>query len=1153
MGKTCHAEQHLRFQRTGAFMSQYYSWHNAGQLTTDVKGKYIFALRSGQMEVLGNDGRWLGAIIDDASKITAVEALDDDLVAVASDSGEVAIWSLETMRKIAITKENFGDRLVLILHHRQSQTIAAYSRNGRLTVYRLPTLERIGSISLGSERCRQIISSQLNGEINCIEMSGNVIAIRFTGANLSSSSKTMHPDGLRFFSTDSKSQVEVAITRKGCATYRTNALSNAWQDVEPNCQQALMALPSPDGQWLAVAKPQGLIEFTELDTQKRHAATFVMGSGAPAMTWSRDSRYLLINAEALPSQGYPAQIVRHDPRLSQSSNAFSGMVAHLIASDVATVGENMVLCASDGYIELWNTTEMRRVQRLFKLKSSCRHLAVHDNNNLIAAVDDTGELIVFDLNKSVTIAKTALNGKEWLSIDFLRTNHNKIQVIAAAPSGAIYAFDLSINTTTKLPIENFGRILTLPWGSIVSHGSNIAFKQTTAQEWALDGRLLNDFQFTAGANETLAFHRESLQMVFPNHFFPPSVYKYVNGNWLKRELDQRLRFHVGQLLTENILIAGNGNGVLSLHDLATGNSVAAQVQHSGPIRQVLPLSKTQRVLSTGDDGAIVLMSVDVKNLTIKELAKIFRWPENSQATIIPEGYFEIVGGIPLESFLIRTAPAASAVVNLHSLFDIFHRPDIVQAKLRGEDISKLIGDLTIEKALQNPPPSVTLSQPPAQTAAKRIKVAYTLTPDKGGVAEKRIFHNGKLIESDGTYKDAPGKAYAPVGSNSADAARYAQANITKRQTSASESAGPGANQPGSLRSQLVVRGAPEKRCTPGQPKDPCQGEIEVEVIPGEENTISVVAFNRDNTIQSQAASVSFQSTLPKDAPHLWLLSVGIDQFTGITPLKNARKDAQDFACTYAGKDAVAKLGLPCTEAGQAQSLFKPENIHVVDALFDSKATKGSIQAALAQIAQQAKPSDTFVWFVASHGMMDANSLFGIIAHDTRCTQKDAKNNCTDLEGHLTSNDILEASKKIKAMKQLMVLDTCHSGGLDSKMSGLYDARMSLLAKNMGLHMYASAQATETAQDGIPGTNGTFTAQLLAGIKGAAPKNSEGQISVMTLGQYAKQKTIEATQPKIGAKDANGQSPKDTKPAQTPVIQHFGLDAGLVGVGRIGGK
>ena len=56
-------------------------------------------------------------------------------------------------------------------------------------------------------------------------------------------------------------------------------------------------------------------------------------------------------------------------------------------------------------------------------------------------------------------------------------------------------------------------------------------------------------------------------------------------------------------------------------------------------------------------------------------------------------------------------------------------------------------------------------------------------------------------------------------------------------------------------------------------------------------------------------------------------------------------------------------------------------------------------------------------------------------------------------------------------------------------------------------------------------------RAVAHIKGAAPKNTEGQASVMTLGQYAKQKTIDVTQPKSGAKNA--------QPAQTPVIQHFG--------------
>jgi uncharacterized caspase-like protein len=305
------------------------------------------------------------------------------------------------------------------------------------------------------------------------------------------------------------------------------------------------------------------------------------------------------------------------------------------------------------------------------------------------------------------------------------------------------------------------------------------------------------------------------------------------------------------------------------------------------------------------------------------------------------------------------------------------------------------------------------------------------------------------------------------------------------------------------------------------------------VVPGEENTVTVVAFNRDNTVQSVPASVSFKSTLPKEEPRLWVVAVGVDQFQGVNPLKNARKDAQDFVCSYAGRAALVGSGVSCNEEGKAKTLFKPENVRVVNVLLDERATKANVLAALDRVAAQARPQDTFVWFVASHGMMDANGLFGIIAHDTQCLSRD----CSSLQGHITSNEILDASKKIKAMKQLMVLDTCHSGGLDSKMSGLYDARVSLLAKNMGLHMYASAQATEAAQDGVPGTNGTFTAQLLDGIRGAAPKNADGEISVMTLGQYAKQKTVEATAPKDSAKSGRA--------AQTPVIQHFGQDAGLL--------
>lgn len=55
---------------------------------------------------------------------------------------------------------------------------------------------------------------------------------------------------------------------------------------------------------------------------------------------------------------------------------------------------------------------------------------------------------------------------------------------------------------------------------------------------------------------------------------------------------------------------------------------------------------------------------------------------------------------------------------------------------------------------------------------------------------------------------------------------------------------------------------------------------------------------------------------------------------------------------------------------------------------------------------------------------------------------------------ISSNEFVEISKKIKSLSQLFIFDTCHAGGVDIIVSGLYDASMSVLAKKMGLHIYA---------------------------------------------------------------------------------------------------
>jgi hypothetical protein len=106
--------------------------------------------------------------------------------------------------------------------------------------------------------------------------------------------------------------------------------------------------------------------------------------------------------------------------------------------------------------------------------------------------------------------------------------------------------------------------------------------------------------------------------------------------------------------------------------------------------------------------------------------------------------------------------------------------------------------------------------------------------------------------------------------------------------------------------------------------------------------------------------------------------------------------------------------------------------------------------------------------------------------------------------------------------------------VDNIISGLYDARMSVLAKKMGLHIYASAGSVETALDGYQG-NGLFTHALLEGLKNGAAvdKDKSGTVTVKNLGIYSREMTREIST-KLGH-------------PQTPLIINFGKDSKLFDV------
>jgi uncharacterized caspase-like protein len=281
---------------------------------------------------------------------------------------------------------------------------------------------------------------------------------------------------------------------------------------------------------------------------------------------------------------------------------------------------------------------------------------------------------------------------------------------------------------------------------------------------------------------------------------------------------------------------------------------------------------------------------------------------------------------------------------------------------------------------------------------------------------------------------------------------------------------------------------------------------EIDAIAGE-NEVSVSAFNGSNTVQSYMKTVSFNSKIKQEDPHLYILAVGIDQYkdTGVN-LKYAAKDARDI-------EEKIKV--------QAATLYTPWNIHY-ELLTDREATKVNITKKIDALMATIKPQDSFILFVAGHGVLLQNQYY-MLTHDFNGQVSNAS--------MISSNEIVEMSKKIKSLSQLLIFDTCHAGGVDTIVSGLYDARMSVLAKKMGLHIYASASDKQAAMDGYKG-NGLFTSTLLDGLNNnkEADKNKDGKVSIVGLGEYSKKMTTKIS--------------KEIGHSQTPLIINFGKDSPL---------
>jgi WD40 repeat protein len=265
---------------------------------------------------------------------------------------------------------------------------------------------------------------------------------------------------------------------------------------------------------------------------------------------------------------------------------------------------------------------------------------------------------------------------------------------------------------------------------------------------------------------------------------------------------------------------------------------------------------------------------------------------------------------------------------------------------------------------------------------------------------------------------------------------------------------------------------------------------EVDLIGGT-NTFSAVATNRDN-VESDSRSVDFFTESESKHSVCYILAVGINEY------KNPKLNLN-----YAKPDAES-FGKIVNE--QSSALFN--KVELVT-LYDKDATRQRILNELDRMAGQVHQEDVFVLYYAGHGSMVDNKFYFIPTENSRLYDAST----LQKEG-IEAAIIQEKLRNIRALKQLIVMDACQSGGsveLLATRGATEEKAIAQLSRSTGIHVMASAGSEQFATEFTELGHGLFTYVLIKALEGAAdgaPK--DGKVTIYELKSFIDDQVPEMT-------------------------------------------
>ena len=187
------------------------------------------------------------------------------------------------------------------------------------------------------------------------------------------------------------------------------------------------------------------------------------------------------------------------------------------------------------------------------------------------------------------------------------------------------------------------------------------------------------------------------------------------------------------------LASGSDDKTVKIWEVETGECVKTLSGHTEHIGSVCYSPDGKCITSVSDDQTIKFWDAGTGEL----LATTFNLKDGEWLTYTPEGFF--AGSEWATKNLVHIVDGMKTI-GIDQMYDSLYRPDLVSAKLSGEDISPYAQKVNFASLMQTgSAPVVTFLSPDDEVKDRDVAIEFAIQNTGGGIGEVNLLLNGKNI------------------------------------------------------------------------------------------------------------------------------------------------------------------------------------------------------------------------------------------------------------------------------------------------------------------------------------------------------------------------------------------------------------------------